>query len=482
MPHSHEIIKAYIERLLALKDELKEEDLRPLAQDLGLSESDWQHLQNEVEDHVIRGQGFLGLDNWVDALAEYQEALALNPFNQGALEGMLESHLLAWEKTAQPDHQQASENFARKLLEEDPRHEYALEVISEFREVNKRENASFMVKPVSEAFIADSNHALGASSVNQLEESIPADQPDESSAEWETTLGKVTFVFVGFLMLLAFAATLNSDPPLPEVELLVPEPKVVSWSIMMMNDDGIASTNIFDTNWAFVSQENADRYHLKVEESILQTSEQGYTYQLSGSYLTDPSLSEGLAIQIRCQTANGESLFQLTETLLPKGVPAVASGLRIPFSLSVTADTLLPTANFNIIVEGLPDAEEPAHFSKRKKIPFSHLAGWEGKPALAITQIKRRIEPVNDSIRHDRLTLELVNLGETPIRSLSVQLLWLVDGTDEYVSEAVPILDKDGQPLRSGEQVILSHTFPIITPPRANIYDYEVLAYEVLYD
>ena len=80
-----QILQDYIARLLNVQDTrealLDETDLQAAARDLGLSDRDLARAEAIAEAHRQRGKNFSRHDAWDEAIAEFRQAMVLDPFD-----------------------------------------------------------------------------------------------------------------------------------------------------------------------------------------------------------------------------------------------------------------------------------------------------------------------------------------------------------------------------------------------------------------
>ncbi len=97
------ILQDYIARLLSTQDErdewLSEDDLKTVAHDLGLSDEDLARIEATTEAHRQRGQHFSQHGAWDDAVAEYRQAVVLDPFDVPLVHALAVAHASRWEET-----------------------------------------------------------------------------------------------------------------------------------------------------------------------------------------------------------------------------------------------------------------------------------------------------------------------------------------------------------------------------------------------
>ena len=128
------ILQTYMETLLRLqrdrqRDSLTQEELRQIALDAGLSESDLAFVHERVVDFLNRGQGFLKYENWDGAIAELEQAIALEPSNTVALNALAAAHWSRSGGEAGEDIEKAR-GYATRVLKIDSTNDPALRLMS----------------------------------------------------------------------------------------------------------------------------------------------------------------------------------------------------------------------------------------------------------------------------------------------------------------------------------------------------------------
>ena len=85
MDTNHKKLENYISKILQIQNKktsvLKTDDLKEIALDMGMTESDWKSISDTFNAHALRGKGFLEYKNWTDAIKEFEQAHTLNPYN-----------------------------------------------------------------------------------------------------------------------------------------------------------------------------------------------------------------------------------------------------------------------------------------------------------------------------------------------------------------------------------------------------------------
>jgi len=137
MSDTHKQLKRYIEKLFEMqqrkkadskKQNLTNTDLKKVATEMGLDDSDWAFIQSEIQDHLTRGLQFTKHGNWDHAIKELKEVISLSPNHKEALMGLAEAYKGRWVHHDKEEDKKEAEKYALLCLEVDPQHEpaYAL--------------------------------------------------------------------------------------------------------------------------------------------------------------------------------------------------------------------------------------------------------------------------------------------------------------------------------------------------------------------
>lgn len=129
-----QILQDYIARLLTVQDTrdalLDESDLQAAAHDLGLSERDLARADAIAEAHRQRGKNFARHDAWDEAIAEFRQAMVLDPFDVPLLHELAVAHASRYEETHDPEDRTAAYTYAQRCTQLDPNHAPSFALIS----------------------------------------------------------------------------------------------------------------------------------------------------------------------------------------------------------------------------------------------------------------------------------------------------------------------------------------------------------------
>ncbi len=121
------ILEDYVVKMLEVQQQqfekpLSLEELKEIAESVGMSESEWQLSQELMQEHLEIGQGHLKNGNWQDAIKELEQAVAINPFHEEGLYGLAKSHYELFKKDGKVEHQKAAEGYADRALKNKDNH------------------------------------------------------------------------------------------------------------------------------------------------------------------------------------------------------------------------------------------------------------------------------------------------------------------------------------------------------------------------
>ena len=105
-----EVQKAQFEKPLTLKE------LKEIAYSVGMSESEWQASQQVMEQHLRTGKGHVRNKNWLDAVTELKQAVAINPYHEDALYNLAVSYLELYRKSGSDFYKNEAKSIADRVL------------------------------------------------------------------------------------------------------------------------------------------------------------------------------------------------------------------------------------------------------------------------------------------------------------------------------------------------------------------------------
>lgn len=138
-----DMIQAYIKKVLKIQQEQKErpldaEELRQIAEELGMSEDDLKYLQKKIQDYIARGKGYSRYEDWDSAIDEFQQALILSPNDLEALYGLANAYKHRWLLRGDKEALHKAKQYVKQALNVSPTHDPSFRLASELNRGNFR--------------------------------------------------------------------------------------------------------------------------------------------------------------------------------------------------------------------------------------------------------------------------------------------------------------------------------------------------------
>lgn len=115
------IVGRYVEKMITIQRAREEEpltdaELKEIALSVGMSEADWQASQEVLLRHLQTGDAHLRSSNWKDAQKEFDQAIALSPYNEQALHGLAKAYYELYKQTGDEKQSDLSAEYAGRAL------------------------------------------------------------------------------------------------------------------------------------------------------------------------------------------------------------------------------------------------------------------------------------------------------------------------------------------------------------------------------
>jgi tetratricopeptide (TPR) repeat protein len=135
-------LKAFVEKLNDIQQERKEkplsqEEMKIIAESLGMNEQDWKAVRESFQAHLDRASSFLKHENWEDAIIELEQALILQRNDEYVLYGLALAYMNRWREYRKKQDNERAENFIRQVLQLFPQNAQAARLLSDFRKEEK---------------------------------------------------------------------------------------------------------------------------------------------------------------------------------------------------------------------------------------------------------------------------------------------------------------------------------------------------------
>lgn len=138
MPDSFNNLDKYIQKLLEIQDKkeqdkITEQQMREIAAEMGLSDMNWQEVQNYAKEHFTRGNGYAKYKNWTDAIYEYEQAKAILPNDVELSYALANAHYQKWLNKGDTYDKDRAQKYALKCLRLNPEYDEAFKLITQLK-------------------------------------------------------------------------------------------------------------------------------------------------------------------------------------------------------------------------------------------------------------------------------------------------------------------------------------------------------------
>ena len=423
-----QILQDYIGRLLALQDDRKEwlgeEDLKAVAHDLGLSEADIARLDAVTEAHRQRGKNFGRHGAWDEAISEFRQATALDPFDVPLLHELAVAHASRFGESQDPEDREAAQRYAHRCIELDPDHQASFELLAALKQ-----------KPKLPAQPAKSRLLVVVAAVLVL------------------GLGGVFFVL----------RDLEQPPPRPETTTVTP-PTGTPRATSPASTPGEAEIPIR------LEEGETQGLRLEVQRSLFKRYDDSFSYSLHATLLNEREELHRLRLKMTLLDAEGTILHTKYFDGLGDHEPYLRPGDTAPLSTLIFEKQPPPSLqDVRLAIDIIEQEPAATTYGTATEVPFS----WEfERPEYIEVGLSERESRVAEGLREPLhfLTLAVKNEGTRSIQHLRVKVTWL-DANDEVLtSKLTYAVPSSGPSLRAGETWVVRAigTLPVgNTPPFA---------------
>jgi tetratricopeptide (TPR) repeat protein len=136
-PQDDDLIRDYIQHVAEVKERheqgtrhpLTQTDLQTVALEMGLTPEDLARAQQQADQHLIQGQGYLRYGRWTEAIDELEQARCLNPLDLNVLQELARGYGGRFSVDQQERDRQQALSLAKQCLELQPGYLPALQLL-----------------------------------------------------------------------------------------------------------------------------------------------------------------------------------------------------------------------------------------------------------------------------------------------------------------------------------------------------------------
>ena len=405
------ILQDYIARLLSVQDErdewLGENDLKAVARDLGLSDEDLARIEATTEAHRQRGQHFSEHRAWDDAVAEYRQAVVLDPFDVPLIHALAVAHARRGEQTGDREDREAAERYARRCIELDPDHQPSYKLLTALK------------KPLEAA-------------------AAP------TAARRTILIRVVALLIIGIAAGVFYAAkstrppaettTTTETPPAPNPAPIPPDAPTPSEAQIPIRflDDGQA-------------------LRLDVQRSLFNRYADAFSYTLHATLHNEAGELHRLRLKMTLHDADGAVLQTKYFDGRSEHQPYLRPGDTVPISTLIYQKQPPPgLQEVRLSIDIIEREPAAANYGVPAPTPLT----WEFSQSTHLdVAVYERESRVNEGFREPMhfLTLAVRNNGARSVQHLRLKVTWFDAQDDVLTSELTYVVSSAGPAMRAGE-------------------------------
>lgn len=430
MKQDEKLLRAYIYKILELQHEsrerntLTEEELKRIAEDMGMSGEDWQYVLHTLEGHIKRGIGHNRYGNSDEAIEEFRQAITLNPHHIKALEGLGVAYYNRWVRDRNQEDYVQAEYYAKRCLEVEPEHEGSLRLLSELRKsksVRKADGAQrMMLTAVSLVLVC----ILMAGSIVlfSVYDSTPVSRPgteQTSSQKRNLSAGEI------------FEAV--TDFKSHEEEL----------------------------NVEFVSGKAGHDLDIQVESSLFRLYRGSFSFDLRAEVIPSDIEVSRLRLKVELFDRDGKIIISDFADVIRNYDPPARSGDVIPFRfLEYRKRPASNVSRAEVSVQMIEKRPSPAWYEASEPVEIEwHCRQPEG---MNISVQQRTGSIIKSRLSNDvfhKIVYEAENTGSKSIRHLELSILWENDKGETLETKKMFAVTAPEPKLKIGQKRIMGRTF-----------------------
>ena len=436
MDANHKKLEKYITKILQIQNEktsiLKAKDLKDIAFEMGMTESEWKTISDTFNAHALRGKGFLEYKNWSDAIKEFEQAHTLNPYNTDILYGLALSHKNLWLQNRISSHKVNAEKYAQTCISIDPEYKEAIALISGLKRPNKRIQTY-------------------------------TNQRNEASIKSRKANSKLILTILAFLVIVGVLGALlfmSSEQELketPEPEITKTPTEIVAKDIPVPIEEEEPSLHI-----VLSETEKAKGLTYISESSTTSDYDDSYSVTAKGYFQLKDIEINALKVKVDVLDQNNKVILSTVKELVSEGDLTIRSGDLVTFDfLDYVKEADMP--DFKVI-------RLSVNYIKKETGAFKYKAskainvGWEiEKPDNFDIIIRERLSSLSESYGtvYNKLVLEVKNTGNSTINKLQLQIKWFNKQGKVVKTEEVYVTIDSYSPLKRGTTHLYDRMFGI---------------------
>lgn len=472
MANNNEKIERFIRKLLEIQNSkvsvnLNENGLKKIADDMGLTNDEWQKVIEIFNAHITRGKAFLKYKNTDDAIIEFEHAHTLMPNHAQTLFYLAYAHKVRYEQKDKDEDKNKALKYATQCANIQPSHHEAIRLISSLK-TPKKAKSSPVARKIIFALLGGALILIvlvfitidingGDNEVLTEKEVVQENYSVSETNDSENHINKTDYT----------DNTNNTDNK--NTQTVTPT----------KSDEATDSSPAVDV--VFVDDANSKGLSIDVQRSIYSDYTSSYSYNIRGYIKVDNVEVNKLSLKFKLIDKNGKTIATETKKIVTQTDAVYRPGDIIPFYyIEYKKDTKLPEFEKSIVSINYVEKQPPAqNYEPTKPVEFE----WDyDRPADYNIQIAERYSRFKDGYNNSsyhKVEWEVKNTGSRSIQLLKLNINWY-DKNGKQLHNADHYICSTSDPLiKRGQTVVSSRTFAIKTAAVKDVDSYKITVIDI---
>ncbi|GAB4338612.1 MAG: hypothetical protein OHK0038_17400 [Flammeovirgaceae bacterium] len=440
-------LKEFVDKINAIQQERKEkplsqEEMKIIAESLGMNEQDWKAVRDAFQAHLLRASSFLKHENWEDAITELEQALILQRNDENVLYGLALAYMNRWREYHKKQDSQRAENFVKQVLQHYPQNTHAARLLSDFRKeekiytAKKRQQTIISILSFGAVFIALSIMFLLVFKQNPPKNNLHQDTIVQAKPLEE--LQKSDSV-----------VSLNSKDE-PQQNVTEKENPVQP---IRVDEDGSKSVNV---QW--LENELSNGISFQADEASLNAYAESFSLEAGIRIIPVNQEVSYLKLKFEWLDKQGNVLFEKNDEVISKYGATVRPNDCATLRHLIYQEGKKPDVHkLRCSVLQVEKQPSPAVYEASPSISFT----WVGKqPSNVRLEVRERLSVFKDIVflkeLHHNLHLEIQNTGKVALKSLKMNVEWFDLKDNQILSNDVYVIFSDQPVIKPNETRVKS--------------------------
>ncbi len=399
MRDHEDIIKAYIDRIMRVKDgpSMTQADLDGIARELGLTKGDFSRIRAAVDDHRGRGTAFLNSGYFAESISELEKALSLRPVDPDLMHELADAHFRCARKTGDGRQLGLAETYSRRVIELDSKHKASFALLESIAAERGKRRLQRLQRTKKLAVAAAGGITLCA-------------------------------LILAIIFILAPGAGSGSTAATQAVSpaQIQPEEKPYAPPAPLRETERRVSVQ-------FVPTAESEGIEFAPQSSVLMDMGKSYSYTMRGSLLVKKDELSRVRLKLECLDASNRLVASKYIEALMDHEPAVRPGDTILAGALIYEQKPAPDVRLaRVSIDYTKRGPAQSEYSPDPSIPLSWEVKEQGVDLAAFERSSRMTTLGNASVF---LTLCLQNTGKRPLSIVKLKLDWYDKSGGRIASE-----------------------------------------------